>query len=127
MKITRKIAEFPSSLKGAITMYLRLTQPLHHIKNQGIEVLSALLYEFHKTDYRKDEMTRWGEVFSYDTKVRIKEELGEMSDATFNNHLSALRKSGAILKPNRVAPSFNPLIQKDSEAFEIILRFKLNG
>jgi hypothetical protein len=122
MKISRKMAVIPADLKATLKWYFKLTQPLHGIKNQGIEVLTALLYAYHNTNNKLDEIDRWAEVFNYDTKIKIKDSLKNMNDATFNNHLSILRRKGAIIN-NRISPSFNPAINKETDAFEVILRF----
>lgn len=124
-KTSRKIALFESNLRDTIRVYLLLTQPLHGIRKQGIEVLSLLLYFYHISEQEED-IDKWAEVFSYDTRIKIRTILGDMSEAIFNNQLTILRKKGAI-KNNRVVPSFNPVIQKDSDVFELILRFKLKN
>ena len=124
MNISRKVAVIPTDLHGAIKMYLLLTQPLHKIKSRGIDVLSTIIYMYHKTDHTKKDKERWNEVFSYDGRIKIRKLVGDMSDASFNNHLSSLRGLGAI-KENKVIEAFNPAIDPTADAFEVVLRFAL--
>ena len=123
MKVTRKIATINTNLFNTIYTYLEMTMPLHKLKKSHIKLLTVILYQYHTSD-ETDEMDKWANIFTYENKVEIREKLGDISEANLNNQLSELRAKGAISKKvNRVTPAFNPAIQKDSETFEVIVRF----
>ena len=125
MEKSSKMANINTNVKGTILWYLILTQPLHKIKKQGIEVLASIIYLYYTTDTNMDEMERWAWVFDYNQRIRIREGLGNMGEATFNNHLSSLRKIGAISKSNRVKPGFILPLDKNTKSFDMILRFNI--
>jgi DNA-binding MarR family transcriptional regulator len=89
--------------------YLELINPLIKLRGKELDVMSELLYY---NDKFKDipEEHRWKLIFDYDVKTEIREKLN-LSDASLNNNLSALRKKGILVK-NRILKSF--LIYPDS-------------
>lgn len=129
MKITKKMAIFNTNLFQTLRLYLLLTQPLHKIKNQGVEVLCIILYLYHISEKELDR-DKWDDVFSYENRIKMRVILGkklgkDMTEATFNNHLSTLRKMKVISKNNTVENRFNPVIAADADVFEMVLRFNL--
>jgi hypothetical protein len=123
MKVTRKIAKIESNLFNTIYKYLELTIPLHKLDKSQIKLLTIMLYQYHNSK-ELDDIDKWAEIFSYVNKLKIREKLGDMSAGGFNNHLSQLRKK-KVIKNNRVNPLFNPAIEKDSDTFEVIIRFNI--
>lgn len=65
----------------------------------------------------------WKEVFSYESKLEIAEELG-VSSQSIENMLSQLRKKGVIVN-NRLTPAFIPNMQHDLKNFELVINFKI--
>ena len=70
--------------------YLELLNPLLRLRGKELDVLP--------------EKHRWKLIFDYDTKTEIRTKL-QLSDASLNNNLSALRKKG-IIRKNKVSDSF---------------------
>tara|TARA_R110000868_G_scaffold11475_2_gene56161 strand:- start:2006 stop:2374 length:369 start_codon:yes stop_codon:yes gene_type:complete len=83
--------------------YLELINPLIKLRGKELDVLAQLL--LYNNDLKKiPEEHRWKIIFDYDTKTKIRTELG-LSDASMNNNLSALRKKG-LIKNNQVMKNF---------------------
>ena len=83
--------------------YLELLNPLLRLRGKELDVLAEILYHNHRLE-NIPEKHRWKLIFDYDTKTEIRTKL-ELSDASLNNNLSALRKKG-IIRKNKVAESF---------------------
>jgi DNA-binding MarR family transcriptional regulator len=83
--------------------YLELINPLLKLRGKELDVLAQLLYHNNELRNISDEH-RWKIIFDYDTKVKIRTELG-LSDASMNNNLSSLRKKGVIVD-NKVVKNF---------------------
>jgi DNA-binding MarR family transcriptional regulator len=83
--------------------YLELINPLLKLRGKELDVLAALL--LYNNDLKNiPEEHRWKIIFDYDTKTKIRTEL-DLSDASMNNNLSALRKKG-IIENNQVLKNF---------------------
>ena len=125
MKNVRE-ATFSTSLKGFFSQWLRITKPFHNLSPNEQRVLSLFLY--HHYQIRKDVKSSkllWKLVFDYDTKLKIKEELG-MQDYALQNLMSSLRKKGAI-KNNQINPNYMPVLSdEDVKNFKIIFNIKIN-
>ncbi|MAH44671.1 hypothetical protein CMI37_02530 [Candidatus Pacearchaeota archaeon] len=83
--------------------YLELLNPLLRLRGKELDVLAEILYYNHKLE-KIPEKHRWKLIFDYDTKTEICQKL-QLSDASLNNNLSALRKKG-IIKKNKVTNGF---------------------
>ena len=83
--------------------YLELLNPLLRLRGKELDVLAEILYHNHKLD-KIPEKHRWKLIFDYDTKTEIRTKL-DLSDASLNNNLSALRKKG-IIRKNKVSDNF---------------------
>lgn len=120
-----RVATFNVSIKGLFTQWLRLTYPMHKLSSKEQSVLSLLLY--HNYDIGREIKKKnlvWKLVFDYDTKLKIKEELG-IKDYALQNVLTSLRKKGAIQK-NQVNPTYIPMITDDVKNFKIIFNINVN-
>ena len=83
--------------------YLELINPLLKLRGKELDVLAQLLlYNNSLKDIPEEH--RWKIIFDYDTKTKIRTEL-DLSDASMNNNLSALRKKG-IIENNKVLKNF---------------------
>ena len=98
--VSKKIAVFKVGTKKAIEQFLLITKPMHKLTNQEIKVLTLMLYIYHQeyTNFARDE-DRWKYIFDYETKNKIKEELG-INNPVFQNILTSLRKKG-VVKDNK--------------------------
>lgn len=83
--------------------YLELLNPLLRLRGKELDVLAEILYHNHRLE-EIPEKHRWKLIFDYDTKTEIRTKL-QLSDASLNNNLSALRKKG-IIRKNKVSDSF---------------------
>lgn len=120
-----KIVNINVPLKRIFSNYLLLTKPFHKLTDREISVLSLLLfYNYLETPNFKKESDRWNKVFHYDTKLKIREELG-MEDYALQNTLSTLRKKKAIVD-NTIPKGFIPVFD-EKDSFKLIYNFKVNG
>ena len=119
--MTKKVT-IPSNRKLIYKQYLTITKPLNGLRPKEIDVLSLLLYYNHveKENFKRDE-DRWKRVFSYETKMKVKEEL-EIKDYTLQNILSSLRKKKAIIN-NQITNYFIPKIEDNT--FRLVFEFSL--
>lgn len=126
MKTVTKSIRIPSSRLKIFKQYLTITKPLNGLRPQEIEVLALFLYHFidEQENFKRIEDC-WKKVFSYETKLQIKEELG-IQDYTLQNILSALRKKKVIVN-NQITDYYIPKINKETENFQVIFDFSLNA
>jgi hypothetical protein len=92
--------------KGFFTTYVNLMSvfsPISTLRKQDKRVLAELMYmNYHiSKDYKdREDPKKWVALFDYDTKLRMKEHLSNMSDQTFANSLTVLRKKGLLSSDN---------------------------
>ena len=97
--------KFNSTERGFFTMYLELMSvrdPISSLRRQEKRVLAELMYmnaHISKDFKDKDDHKKWNVLFDYDTKLLMRERL-DMSDQTFANSLTVLRKKGCLSKDN---------------------------
>lgn len=124
MNKDEKVANINIKIKSFFTRFVEFTAPFHKLRKQQQHVLALLLYHHYKL---KQEITNnkilWKEVFDYDTKLSIAEEL-EMQQGALENVLSQLRKRGVIVD-NQVSAVFIPDISNKSKRFSIIFNFNI--
>jgi len=120
----RKQANINITLKGLFRQWMEITKPFHKLAKQPQEILALFLY-YHYL-YRKDitnDAILWKIVFDYDTKIKIKEELG-ISDQVLQNNLTLLRRKNIINK-NVITPLFVPELEQGSNNFKVIFNFNI--
>ena len=115
----KKIIPLPPTTESKFfRQYLELLNPLLRLRGKELDVLAELLYHNHKLiDIPLEH--RWKLIFDYDTKMEIRSKL-QLSDASMNNNLSALRKKG-VIENNKVNPNYVVLPEN-----KFILGFKFN-
>ena len=119
-----KVANINVKLKGLFLRWLELTVMFHKLTEKERQVLALLLY-YHfilKKDITNPKIL-WKMVFDYDTKMKIKEELG-LKDASFQNLLTALRKKN-IIKDNMIVPTYIPDLDERATNFKIIYNLNI--
>lgn len=121
----KKQANIRTSKKGFFKLWLDLTRPFHKLTDQEIEVVSLLL--FYHNEF-KEETTNvkmlWKFIFDYDTKQKIKKELG-MKDQGLQNVLTSLRRKKVIIN-NSINPVYIPDLNKGDKDFKIIFNLIVN-
>ncbi|MCT4631292.1 MAG: hypothetical protein N4A76_00980 [Firmicutes bacterium] len=120
-----KVVNIKVPLRVAFNNYLLLTRPFNKLTDREASVLALLLYynETYKPNFKLDK-DRWDKVFHYDTKLKIREELG-IEDYTLQNVLTGLRKKKAVINnviPQHFIPEFD-----DQGRFRLIYNFQIDG
>ena len=96
-----------TNISDYFKLYLTILNPLLKLKTREIEILSGLLLIHYAN--RKDPKIN-EKVLSTDVKKAIRLSI-KMTEASFNNHLSALRKKKMITDQG-----INPLLTRDYSA-----------
>lgn len=119
-----KQANINIQLKDLFLKWLEITSAFHNLTRQQKRVLSLLLYYHYSF---KKEITNkkilWKLVFDYDTKAKVKDELG-IKDSVLQNILTKLRKDNIIIN-NEISPAFIPDLEPDSKVFRILFNFNI--
>jgi hypothetical protein len=116
----QKIISIVTNREKYFQQYITLLHPMHNMRHKEIQVLAQLMYYYDK--YRHfDEDMRIRIVFDVDTKMRIRQKL-KMSESSFNNNMSELRKKKAIVD-NTLAPAWR--ISTGDNVQELIFKFIL--
>jgi hypothetical protein len=112
------------TLKDLFKRWLEITSSFHKLPKQQQNILALFLYyhyEF-KKDITNDKIL-WKMVFDYDTKMKIKQELG-IGDQTMQNTITKLRKKNIIVD-NVITPVFIPDLSLNSKSFKIVFNFNI--
>ena len=97
--------KFNSTPRAFFLVYIELMSvrgPIGSLRRQEKRVLAEVMYMNYmlSKDYKdKEDPKKWNALFDYDTKLTMKERLS-MSDQTFANALTTLRKKGLISSDN---------------------------
>lgn len=115
----------PTTFKRFFRQYLELTSPFHKLRAREMDILALLCYFYYieKSNFQRED-DLWRKVFDYDTKLKIKLELG-MEDYSLQNLLSSLRKKGVIMG-NRISPAYLLPISATSENFTVYFKFEFS-
>ncbi len=82
-----------SDINKSLRAYLQVLNPVLKLKDKEIEVLSSFLSIWHKNKNNKD-LNRL--LFSTPVRKMVRKSIG-MSEASFNNHITMLRKKKMIV------------------------------
>ncbi len=119
-----KKASLNVKIKNFFYRYIEFLTPFHKLTKQQQHVLALLLY--HRYRLQK-EITNvkilWKELFDYDTKQLISEELG-IADQSLQNILTQLRKRNVIID-NQISSVYIPELIGDSKQFIINFNFNI--
>lgn len=111
------IIPIQSTVKGFLSGYLTILNPVLKLKDKEIEVLSAFLMVWYPNRDKEDI-----EKLLFSTKVRkmIRTSVN-ISEASFNNHITSLRKK-KVLQGRRI----NPSILSHLKGEEVEITYKLS-
>lgn len=124
MNKDEKVVNINIKLKDFFYRWIEFTNPFHKLNPQQSKVLSLLLFHhFRLSKIITNNKILWKEVFDYDTKVLIYEELNIKSGA-LENLLSKLRKK-KIIVDNRITPNFIPVINSKNKEFKLTFNFRI--
>jgi hypothetical protein len=62
-------------------------------------------------------------LFSTETRIKIRETLGGMSQKVFNNLLTSLRNKNVLSKDNKILPALIPNMTEDG--FKLVFNFEV--
>ena len=97
-----KIYNLKATERAFFNMYVELMtvqSPINKLRKQERQVLAEIMYQNSalSKDYKDPEDSKkWRELFSYERKQEMAEAVGSMSEASFANCLSSLRKHGLL-------------------------------
>lgn len=119
-----KIANLNVKIKTFFFRYIEFLKPFHKLSPQQCNVLALLLYYHYKFSKEiTNNKVLWKEVFDYDTKQLIIEELG-ISVAQIENILTQLRKKNVVID-KKISELYIPNIKNDSKTFSITYNFNI--
>lgn len=118
-----KVTTLNIKIKNFFFRYIEFLYPFHKLRKQEQTLVSLLLY--HHYNLKKEitnEKILWKEVFDYDTKILIAEEM-QIGSQALENLLTKLRKSNVIID-KKISNLYIPIISEKSKKF--IMKFNFN-
>ena len=97
-------SDIPKSMKA----YLQVLNPILKLKDKEIEVLSSFLSVW-QSNRNNQEINK--KLFSTPVRKLVRKQIG-MSEASFNNHITMLRKKQMIVE-KKINPNILSAIKKD--------------
>lgn len=96
-----------TTLRKFFRQYIELLKtipPLDSLRNRELDVLGEIMYQDYKYRSVEDDEARKALVFSKAIRKEMRENIG-MSEDTYNNNISIIRKNG-VLSSNNNLPDF---------------------
>lgn len=119
-----KVANINVKIKDFFFKWVQFTAPFHKLTKQHQKVLALFLYYHYKLSLEiTNTKILWREVFDYDTKLLITEELN-IKDARIQNVLTEFRKKKIIID-GEISPVYIPNLDKNSKQFTITFNFNI--
>tara|TARA_R110002012_G_C11478330_1_gene594735 strand:+ start:40 stop:387 length:348 start_codon:yes stop_codon:yes gene_type:complete len=103
------IIPIKTDLKGFLKSYLTVVNPILKLKDKELEVVSAFLMVWYPN---RDKEGIQSLIFSTKLRKIIRKSI-DMSEASFNNHITALRKK-QIFIDKRINPSILNNLSSDT-------------
>jgi hypothetical protein len=120
-----KSATLNVKLKNFFFRYVEFLKPFHNLTNQEQKVVALFLYYHYKLGKEiTNNKVLWKEVFDYDTRRLIIEEVG-MQDSVLQNILTSLRKKKVIID-KQISKNYIPDLLDDPKSFVITFNFNIN-
>ena len=121
----QKTALINVKVKQFFSKWIEFTKPFHRLAKRHQDTLSLLLYHHYKLSKEiTNEKILWKEVFSYDVKVLISNELG-IKIGALENLYSQLRSFNIIVN-NRITPAYVPDLDIKNNKFSININFNID-
>ncbi len=119
-----KSATLNVKIKNFFFRYIEFLKPFHNLTNQEQKVLALFLYYHYKLSKEiTNNKVLWKEVFDYDTKQLILDEL-EIVDSGLQNILTSLRKKKVIID-KQISKNYIPDIVDNPKNFVLTFNFNL--
>lgn len=110
--------------KSIFRYWLEFLKPYHKLRSKEIEALSLLLYYRYELSRDIKDMDMVDMVlFSTQTRNKIREDLGGMSQKVFNNLLTSLRGKGVLKPGNKINHVLIPSMTE--EGFKLVFDFEV--
>lgn len=123
--MNNKTANIKVSINNFFLMWMRFTEPFHKLAPRYQTVVAILLRYYYELGKEiTNEKILWKEVFSYDSKIKLADEM-EINKQSVENLLTYLRKRNVIIN-NRISPAYLPDLSKDPSKFSININFHIN-
>lgn len=108
-------------------LWLEFLKPYHKLRPKEIEALSIMLYYRHQLsmDIGKEDLIDQL-LFSKETRIAMREDLGGMSNVIFHNLLSQLRKKNVLTKENIIIDTLVPPLAPNGDNFQLVFNFELH-
>lgn len=104
--------------------WLEFLRPYHKLRSKEMEALSLMLYYRYELSREIPNMSIVDMIlFSTETRVKIRKDLGDMGQKVFNNLLTSLRKKGVINTDNKINPVLIPAMTEDG--FKLVFNFEV--
>lgn len=117
----RKVVPILTDTRTFFRQYVYLLKPILGIRDKEADVLGELLYyNYRYRDLAED--IRYKIILDYDTRVEIRNNL-KISEANFNNSLTALRKAGLLV--NNRLPLYITILPKTNK-FSLTYTFSID-
>lgn len=125
MKVSNiKSATLNVKIKNFFFRYIEFLKPFHNLTNQEQKVLALFLYYHYKLSKEiTNNKVLWKEVFDYDTKRLILDEL-QIEDSGLQNILTSLRKKKVIID-KQISKNYIPDITNNPKTFVLTFNFNL--
>lgn len=119
-----KQANLNVKIKNFFFRYIEFLKPFHNLTNQEQKVLALFLYYHYKLSKEiTNNKVLWKEVFDYDTKRLILDEL-QIEDSGLQNILTSLRKKKVIID-KQISKNYIPDITNNPKTFVLTFNFNL--
>ncbi len=113
-----------SDKKSIFRYWLEFLKPYHKLRTKEIEALALILYFRYELSREIDNESVVDLVlFSTKTRIKIREDLGGMSQKVFNNLLTSLRSKKVLSKDNKILPALIPGMSE--EGFKLVFNFEV--
>ena len=100
------IIPIKSNISQSLKAYLQILNPVLKLKDKEIEVLSSFLSIWYKNKDRQDIDKL---LLSTPVRKMVRKSIG-MSEASFNNHITMLRKKKMIVGTNKQTRTTQPTL-----------------
>jgi len=112
-----------SKIYRQIVEVMRSIPPLDTLRNRDLDVLAVLMYYNYK--YKTVEETlRWRIINSSTTRREMEKDIN-MTEDTFNNNMSHIRKAGLLDKDNKIPNFLQVLLSGDK--YEVVFNFNIKN
>lgn len=110
--------------KSIFRYWLEFLKPYHKLRAKEIEALSLILYYRYELAREISNINIVDIVlFSTETRMKIRDDLGGMGQKVFNNLLTSLRSKGVLTKDNKINPVLIPSMSEDG--FKLVFNFEV--